>query len=166
MKMKAKCNSIFRLAISVAAFFTTVSLRANPIELPERPVTPEIGFLLTTAILLEVTCVWFLLRRSRKPRFFILWLIAMNLVTYPAFVGLLRLLDDMRPALAVLIGEAVVVIVEGAVIYLICRFSSSQTSELPAPSALKCWLASLVGNACSAAAFPLLLAIYERFSPI
>lgn len=162
---KAKSNSIFRLAISVAVFFTSLSLRANPIELPERPVTPEIAFLLTTAILLEVGCVWFLLRRSRKPRFFVLWLIAMNLVTYPAFVGLLRLLDDLRPSLAVLIGEALVVIVEGAVIYLICRFASSQKSELPAPSVLKCWLASLVGNACSAATFPLMLAIYERFSP-
>lgn len=166
MKTRTAFKSIFRLGIAAAAFFPTVSVRANPIELPERPVTPEIAFLLTTAILLEVVSVWFLLRRSRQPRFFVFWLIAMNLVTYPAFVGLLRLLDALRPALAVLIGEALVVTIEGAVIYLICRFASPKETGLPAPSALKCWLASLVGNGCSAAAFPLLLAIYERFAPI
>lgn len=165
MKASAATNSTFRLAIGVATFLAPFSLRANPIELPERPVTPEITFLLSFAILLEVICVWFLLRHSRKPRFFVLWLIGMNLVTYPAFVGFLRMLDDLRPALAVLIGEVLVVVVEGAAIYLICRFIRPAKPGLPLPSAMKCWLASLVGNACSAAAFPIMLTVYDRFAP-
>ena len=165
MKAPGASNSTLRLGFVTAIFFVALSLRANPIALPERPVTPEITFLLTCAILLEVICVWFLLRYSRKPRFFALWLIGMNLVTYPAFVGLLRMLDDLRPALAVLIGEALVVVVEGAVIYLICRLVRPAKSELPAPSAVRCWMASLIGNACSAAAFPLMLWIYDRFAP-
>ena len=166
MRTSGVSNSIFRRGLTAVVCLTTFSLRANPIELPERPVTPEIIFLLTCAILLEVICVWLLLRHSRRPRFFVLWLIGMNLITYPAFVGLLRLLDYMRPALAVLTGEALVVVVEGAVIYLICRFVRPAKSELPAPSAVRCWMASLIGNACSAAAFPLLLWIYDRFAPI
>lgn len=158
-------TGIRRYAWLAVLFVSAASLRANPIELPERSGTPQIAFLLAFAILLEVVCIWLVLWRSRKPRFFILWLIGMNLLTYPAFVGLLRALDDLRPALAVLIGEAVVVVVEGGMIYLMCRFILPAQSDLTAPSAIKCWLASFVGNVCSAATFPILLAIYDRFVP-
>jgi hypothetical protein len=34
------------------------------------------------------------------------------------------------------------------------------------PSIIKCWMASLAGNACSAAAFPILTAIYDHFIPV
>ena len=156
---------MLRFGLTVGTFLIPLSLRANPIALPERSVTPQITFLLASAILLEVVCVCWLLRRSRKPRFFVLWLIGLNLVTYPAFVGFLRLFDNMRPALVVLIGEILVVLVEGGAIYLICRFIRPAKPELPPPSALKCWLASLVGNACSAAAFPVLLAVYDKLVP-
>jgi len=67
----------------------------------------------------------------------------------------------MRPAFAAASGEGLVVFVEGILIYLICRFAPPAKSELTAPSIAKCWLASFIGNICSVAAFPLLLASYE-----
>jgi hypothetical protein len=138
---------------------------ANPIELPEKPVTHEITFLITVAIVLEVICIWFILRRSRRPSLFILWLIGMHVLTYPGFLGLLWLLQDMRPALAVGIGEGLVVVVEGILIFVICHFVAPAKPGLTAPSIIKCWLASLVGNACSAVAFPILTAMYDHFIP-
>jgi hypothetical protein len=138
-----------------------IPARANPISLPEKSITLEISFIIAFAILLEVVCIWLILRRSRRPRFFILWLIGMHLLTYPSFLGLLWLLQNMRPAFAVASGEGLVVLIEGGLIYLICRFAAPAKSEFTAPSIVKCWLASFIGNVCSAAAFPLLLATYE-----
>jgi hypothetical protein len=144
-------------------FLSVVSANADPIELPEKPVTPEITFLISCAILLEVVCIWLVLRRSQKPRFFILWLIGMHLLTYPAFLGVLWLTQNMRPAFAVGMGEGLVVLVEGTLIYLICRFIPPARSDLAAPSIIKCLFASLLGNAFSAGAFPALIMIYDRF---
>jgi len=70
------------------------------------------------AILLEVICIWLVLRRARRPRFFVLWLAGMHLITYPAFLGVLWMLPRIRPALAVAVGEGLVVVVEGIIIYL------------------------------------------------
>lgn len=150
-------------AILVILIFPAVSGWADPIELPEKPITPEISFVIGCAILLEVVCIWWMLRRSRTPRFFVLWLSGMHLITYPPFLGLLWVLQDIRPAFAVAIGEGLVVIVEGILIYMICRFISSAKTERAAPSMTKCLLASLVGNFVSAVSFPLLLAVYSRF---
>ena len=144
-----------------ATFCFARALQANPIELPERPVTPEISVLTTFAILLEALCVVFLLRRFRRPRFFVLWILGMHLITFPAFLGLLWLLQDMRPAFAVALAEGAVVIVEGTVIFLICRFAPALKTELPGPSLERSWLASLFGNGCSMIAFPLLIALYN-----
>ena len=140
--------------------------RADPIELPEKSITPEISFIIGFAILLEVTCIWLILRRARKPRFFILWLIGMHLFTYPAFMGMLWLLQNIRPAFAVGIGEGLIVIIEGCLIFLICRFVASAKPEFTAPSIAKCLVASFIGNAVSAGAFPILLAVYDHFVPI
>ena len=142
-------------------FFFAISLHANPISLPERPVTPEITALTTVAILLEALCVVFLLRCFRRPRFFILWILGMHAVTFPAFLGLLWFLQEMRPALAVILSETVVVVVEGAIIYLICRLAPTKKLDSPVPSLLRSWVTSLVGNACSFMAFPLLMSLYE-----
>ena len=90
-----------------------------------KSITPEISFLISFAILVEVICVWFILRRSLRPRFFVLWLIGMHLITYPAFLGLLWVLQAMRPAFAVAIGEGLVVVVEGLIIYGICWSAGS-----------------------------------------
>lgn len=153
-----------RFWILAALFLSVVSANADPIEMPEKPVTPEITFLISCAILLEVVCIWSLLWRSQKPRFFILWLIGMHLLTYPAFLGVLWLTQDLRPAYAVGMGEGLVVLVEGTLIYLICRYIPPAKPELAAPSIIKCLFASLLGNALSAGAFPALVMIYEHFA--
>src|SRR5260221_4594655 len=149
------------LVILAAVMFPVVSAQANPIEVPEKSIIPEISFLIGLAILIEVICVWFILRRSRRPRFFILWLLGMHLVTYPSFMGLLWLLQAMRPAFAVAIGEGMVVVVEGLIIYAMCWLLAPTASTLPLPLLAKCWLASLVGNVCSAVAFPVLFAVFK-----
>ena len=153
------------LSVLAVIFLSAVSASADPIELPEKPITPEITFLISVAILLEIICILFVLWCSQKPRFFILWLIGIHLFTYPAFLGFLWLEQNMRPALAAGIGEGLVVLVEGALIYLICRFIPPTKSDLAKPSIVKCLLASLIGNIVSAAAFPVLLSIYDRIAP-
>lgn len=139
-----------------------VTAKADPIELPEKPITPEISLLIAFAILSEVICIWLILRRSQKPRLFILWLIGIHVLTYPSFLGLLWLLQSMRPAYAAGIAEGLIILVEGTLIYLICHAMASAKSSLAAPSLIKCWLASLIGNICSAVAFPILMAVYDR----
>src|ERR1035437_8230464 len=102
MKTKsATANYIRGLAFLAAVILPVVTAQANPVELPEKSITPEISFRIGFALLIEILCIWFMLRRSRRPRFFILWLIGMHLLTYPSFLGLLWLLQAMRPAFAV-----------------------------------------------------------------
>ncbi len=162
MKTKSdRANYIRPLFIFSALIFPVVTAQANPIELPEKSITPEVSMVIGGAILLEVICVWWMLRRTRLPRFFVLWLAGMHLITYPAFLGVLWLLQEMRPALAVAIGEGLVVGVEGIFIYLVCRFVVSAKPGITAPSLAKCWVASLIGNICSAAAFPVLLTMFK-----
>lgn len=164
MNIKSVFADYFRpFVIMAAVIFSVFTAQANPIEIPERSITPEVSLVIGGAILLEVICVWFVLRHARRPRFFVLWLVAMHLLTYPGFLGVLWLLQEMRPALAVAIGEGLVVVVEGVIIYLLCRFVVSAKPGITAPSLAKCWLASLIGNVCSAAAFPVLLTLFERF---
>jgi 1,4-dihydroxy-2-naphthoate octaprenyltransferase len=155
---------IRRLGFLAAIFLSVVSASADPIELPEKPITPEITVLISFAILLEVVCILLMLWRSQKPRFFILWLIGMHLLTYPAFLGFLWLTQNMRPAFAAGIGEGLVVVFEGILIFLICRFIPSAKPNLATPSIIKCLLASLIGNVLSASAFPVLMAIYDHFA--
>jgi hypothetical protein len=155
---------IRRLGFLAVIFLSVFSASADPIELPEKPITSEITILISLAIFLEAVCILLILRRSQKPRFFILWLIGIHLFTYPAFLGFLWLEQNRRPAFAAGIGEGLVVLVEGILIYLICRFIPSAKSDLTAPSIIKCLLASLIGNIISAAAFPVLIAIHDRFA--
>jgi hypothetical protein len=155
-----------RLAFFSAIFLSAVSAGADPIELPEKPIAREIIGLISLAIFLEVVCILLVLRRSQKPRFFFVWLIGIHLFTYPAFLGFLWLEQNMRPAFAAGIGEGLVVVIEGTLIYLICRFIPSAKSNLASPSIVKCLLASLIGNIISAAAFPILIAIHDRFPSI
>lgn len=157
-------SCIRRFGVLAAFFLSVASASADPIEMPEKPLTPEIIFLISFAILLEVICIWLVLWRSQKPRFFILWLIAMHLLTYPAFFGVLWLTENMRPAFAVGVGEGLVVVVEGILIYLICRFIPPAKLDLAKPSVIKCLFASLLGNILSAAAFPALIMIYDHFA--
>ena len=160
MRMRTYARPFWFLA---ALCLSVISANADPIELPEKPVTPEITFLISSAILLEVVCIWLMLWRSQKPRFFILWLIGMHLLTYPAFLGVLWLSQNIRPAFAVCMGEGLVVLVEGTLIYVICRFIPPAKSDLAAPSIIKCLFASLLGNLFSAGVFPALIMIYHHF---
>jgi hypothetical protein len=148
----------------LAAIFCSFSAQADPISIPEKSLTPEITFLISFSILLEAVCILFLLRRFQKPRFFILWILGLHLITYPAFLSFLWLAQDMRPASAIASGESLVVLVEGFLIYLICRFVPPPKENLPRASLIRCWLASLVGNACSLIAFPLLTNLYDFIS--
>ncbi|MEI9865279.1 MAG: hypothetical protein WDN00_12155 [Limisphaerales bacterium] len=116
--------------------------------------------MITVSILLEATCWMFLLRHFQRPRWFILWILGMHLLTFPAFMSFLWLLQDIRPALAVVFGESLVVLVEGILIYLICRYLPVK-STLATASLLRCWLVSLVGNICSMIAFPLLAKLHD-----
>jgi hypothetical protein len=144
---------------------SALSVRANPIEVPEKSVVVENAFLICTALMVEIFFVWLILRHSRRPRFFVLWLVAMHVVTYPAFLGLLSALGDLRPIYAVMVGEGLVVVVEGMIIYGICRLAAPIRSNLSQPSIYKCWVAAFVGNLSSVLAFPLLVAAFERVVP-
>jgi hypothetical protein len=109
------------------------------------------------AILVEAICIRVLLWRWRRPALFILWLVGMHLLTYPLFLWVLWLSWGLHPALGVAMGEGAIVLIEGGLVYLICRFLSSAKSGLPAPSISRSLFASLIGNICSEAAFPLMI---------
>jgi heme/copper-type cytochrome/quinol oxidase subunit 4 len=133
-------DHVCRFVVSAGIISLAMPAMPNPIPLAKNSIMPEIFFLTAFAILLEVMCINLVLRRSRRPSFFILWLIGMHLITYPSFLGFLWLLQDMRPAFATAIGEGLVVLIEGGVIYLICLFVASARPQLPSPSLAKCWL--------------------------
>jgi len=152
-----------RTGFLAVLLFCVFSAQANPISIPEKSLTPEITFLISFSILLEAACVLFLLRHFQKPFLFILWILGLHLITYPVFLEIVWLLSDLRPALTVALGEGLIVMIEGTLIYLICRFVPSKRN-LPMASSLRCWLASLAGNACSFLAFPLLMNLYETMS--
>ncbi len=149
-----------RFGFLAVLLLSAMSLRADPIEPGEEPFS---FFDLITlcpliiAIFLEGICVWLILWRWRKPRLLIFWILVMHLATYPLFIWLVWLCNGMHPALAVALGEGVIVLVEGGLIYLICRCLSSRKSPLPLPSIGKSLFASLMGNICSAATYPLLV---------
>jgi hypothetical protein len=153
-----------RLGILTSVWFSACCAQADPISIPEKSLTPEITFLISFSIFLEAVCILFVLRNFQKPRLFILWVLGLHLLTYPAFLGFLWLVQAMRPAVAVAIGEGLVVLAEGFLIYLICQFVTSSRSSLPTASPFRCWLASLVGNACSLIAFPFLTGLYDFIS--
>ena len=144
----------------VVLLLSALSLKADPISPDQEPLALIVFIPIALAILMEAICIWLILRHSRTPRLFILWLLGMHLLTYPLFLGLLWLLYGVHPALAATLGEGAMVLVEGGLIYLMCRFISSRQSSLPVPSISRSLFASLIGNICSAAAFPLLLRVF------
>jgi hypothetical protein len=153
-------GGIRRIGFLAVLLLSTVSLKANPIVPGEGPLALGVVIPVILAVLAEAVCILLLLRRWRKPRLFILWLMGMHLLTYPAFLALLWLSVGLHPALAVAMGEGLVVLIEGTLIYLLCRFAPSAKPELPLPSISKSLLAALVGNICSAVVFPLLMILY------
>jgi hypothetical protein len=163
MNTHARVRSVLKLGFLLAVMLCASPVQANPIALPEKPVTAPLTFTITISILLEAIC-WFLCpRRFRKPRLFILWILGMHLITFPAFVGLLRCLDTLRPAVAVTFGEGLVILVEGFLVFLLCNFVANASQNSPGPSLVRCWLVSLAANFCSVVAFPLLTSASDRF---
>lgn len=148
------------IGLVVVLLLSAISLRADPISPGEEPLVLTVFIPITLAILLEAICVALILRRWRRPRLFILWLLGMHLLTYPLLLGILWLSYGMHPAFGVALGEGTIVLVEGGLIYLMCRYLSSRKSELAVPSISRSLFASLIGNICSAAAFPLLMMLY------
>jgi hypothetical protein len=161
--MNGMAFRIRQLGVGAALFLFAISARADPIAPYEVPLV-QIGTVvtITLAIFLEAICVMLLLRRSRTPRWFVLWLMGMHLFTYPLFLFMVWLLDSLRPALVITAAEGLIVLVEGGLIYLMCRFgpSAKAKKELAAPSITRSMVVSLIGNICSAAAFPLLVFLY------
>jgi hypothetical protein len=152
-------GSLCRLGIVAVLLLSAVPVLADPITdiHEENLLQSKTIFSVAAAILVEAGCVLWLLRRWRTPRLFVLWIMGMHLVTYPLFLALVWLAINLQPALAVAMGEGAIVVVEGSLIYLICRYAPSAKARQPAPSIFKSIFASLAGNACSAAAFPLLV---------
>jgi hypothetical protein len=145
---------------AVVWLFSVVCVSADPIA-PEMVgpglLPPTVSVPVVLAILLEAVCIWLILRKWRHPRFFILWVMGMHLFTYPLFLGWLWLAYTVQPVVAAAVGEGFIVLLEGALIYLICRHLSSRKSQLAVPSLSRSLVASLAGNICSAAMFPLLM---------
>jgi len=145
------------LVLILALTFCAFSARANPTSEGPGPIyEPKTLAAIFGAIGLEAACVALWLRKWRTPRFFVLWLMAMHLLTYPVFLGLLWLAVNMKPGMAVVTGEAIIVLLEGALIFSLCRWLPSRKEALPSPSAFKTVTASLAGNICSFVAFPLI----------
>ena len=90
MKTK-KQFPVTRLGVLAAIVLFPFSSQADPISIPEKPLTWEIMFLIGFAIFLEALCIRFILRRFHKPRFFLLWVLGLHLITYPTFLGLVWL---------------------------------------------------------------------------
>lgn len=150
------------LGWAAALSLMAVSVKANPMapSVVRAPFQPQALIAIALAILAEVICIVWLLRHWRHPRLLILWLMGMHLLTYPLFLGWLWLTYGMHPAIAVATGEGLVVVFEGCLIYLMCRFLSSRQSTVAAPSITRSMVASLLGNICSAAVFPVLMMLY------
>ena len=152
----------------VAVFLLAAdSVKANPMAPPVvgPVVQPQVLISIVLAILGEVMCIVWLLRRWRHPRLLILWLLSMHLLTYPLFLGWLWLTYGFHPAITATTGEGMVVMVEGCLIYLLCRFLSPAESALAAPSITRTIVASLLGNICSAATFPVLMILSAWLIP-
>lgn len=158
MNSNFRCGGPRCLGFLAVLAISAVSLQANPINPGASPIF-ELGTItgITLAILAEAICIMLLLRRWRTPRLFLLWLMAMHLVTYPILLGLLWLSSGKPPVLSVAVGEGLIVLIEGGLIYLMCRFAPSARAEMPLPSVSKSLFVSLAGNICSAVAFPLLI---------
>jgi hypothetical protein len=130
------------------------------------------------ALLAEAGGVLLVLGSSRKPGWFVLWLMGIHALVFSAIALELVWLSisgerlpqsaaqrDARFDLAVWIGVGLGVLIEGILIYLICRFRSSPKSELPMPLVLKCLFASFLGNVLSVATLLISIKFYD-FLPV
>jgi hypothetical protein len=165
-----------RFVILAALFLCAFSAHANPRATPPTGWTieiPQIGI----AIFFEAVCVMLILRRFRTPRLFILWIFGMHIFTYPLFVFLLLGIERvahflylvwfLRLALSglssFLVAEGLIIVLEGSLIHLMCRFLPSPAATLAVPSIRQCCVASLAGNICSIVAYAFLAALFDSY---
>jgi len=163
MNSLTRNGGVGRVGFLAVLLYSIASLKANPIAMEEDPVLqPATLIPLALAILGEAVCVRVLLRRWRRPAAFILLLMLMHVLTYPLFLGILWLAYGLHlhPALSVAIGEALIVLIEGGLICLMCRHLGSTKLALPVPSLARSVFVSLIGNILSAAIFPFLIMLY------
>jgi hypothetical protein len=161
--MKLQTNRcLFNFTLIAALFFSAVSVQADPIPFPAPNFIQEAPFI-GIPIVLEAICVVLLLRCFQKPRNFILWVLGMHVLTYPLFFGVVmgllflshnlyfrvftrHLLFGFR---SLELAEVLIILVEGSLIYLMCRYLSPKPATLPIPSTKRCMVVSLAGNVCS-----------------
>jgi len=162
MKRIGGTSFIRWFALVALLLFSSASAQANPMPIsgPSAPVF-RTGF----PILMEAVCVALLLRRFRTPPYLVMWILGMHLLTYPLFIvfcfgpqvlsqGLHFIFFGTHPFpgnRAVIIAEAAIALIEGGVIYLLCRLIPSEFEALPVPSVGRAISASAAGNVCSIA---------------
>jgi len=144
------------LGFLVALLCSTPGVQAAPVIFPGRAHNNVVAVYVTVAILLEAVCVAWLLRPYRRPRFFVVWVFGTHLLTFPVFLGTVRLLQPMFRDFTVALAEGLVVLAEGWLVCQICRRAPSPAYLAP-PPVQECWYAALIANACSLLAFWLLL---------
>jgi hypothetical protein len=139
-----------------ALFCFAPGLYASPVIFPGRSQNSVLAVYVAVAIFLEAVCVAWLLRKFHRPRFFILWVLGTHLLTFPAFLGFIWLLQSLFRDFTITLAEGLVVLAEGWLLHQICRRTTSPFHS-PVPSAGECLFVALIGNAFSLAAFWLLL---------
>jgi len=144
------------LGFLVVLFGFVPALHAAPVIFPGRAENRVLLVYIAAAIALEAFCVVWLLRDFRHPRLFMLWVLGTHVVTFPAFLGAVWLLQPMFRDLTIAVAEGLVVLAEGWLVCQICRRAPSPTHQAP-PALGECWYVALIANACSLLAFWLLL---------
>ena len=76
-----------------ALFCFTPSLYAGPVIFPGKAPNSVLAVYAAIALFLEAVCVAWLLRKFHRPPFFILWILGTHLLTFPAFLGVVWLLQ-------------------------------------------------------------------------
>ena len=121
-----------------ALFCFAPGLYAGPVIFPGRSQNSVLAVYVAVAIFLEAVCVAWLLRKFHRPRFFILWVLGTHLLTFPAFLGFVWLLQPLFQDFTITLAEGLVVWPKAG---CSIRFAGAQ---LP-PSIRRC---PRRGNAC------------------
>ncbi|MGO8837662.1 MAG: hypothetical protein ACLQAH_19080 [Limisphaerales bacterium] len=142
--------------LAALLFCFAPSVYANPAIIPGKAQNSVLAMYVAAAIFLEAVCVAWLLRRFRRPRFFVLWILGTHLLTFPVFLCAVWLLQPVFRDFTIALAEGLVVLAEGWLICQICRRVPSPTHLAP-PTMGECWFVALIASAWSLLAFWLLL---------
>ncbi|HXC36633.1 MAG TPA: hypothetical protein VNV43_12210 [Candidatus Acidoferrales bacterium] len=125
-------------------------------------------------VLLASATIFLILYNSRKPRLFILWIIGSHTLIFSA-LGLILISDvlyslpvaesavqrDLQFDLMLGICLGFGILIEGGLLYLVCRLRSSSRTTLAAPSIFKSLFAALMGNAFSIGGFLIFSRLFD-----